>query len=114
MNISSIIVRVKPGHLEEVKEHLLKVDNCEHHLDDGTSSIVVTLEGDGVEEEVAGLKLIQSIPAVISAEMAFSYSEDELDKLKNNVELQKDTPEWLNDDSITAKQIKYQGDLKHA
>ena len=44
--------------------------------------------------------------------MAFSYCEDELDSIRNNITLSKDFPDWLNDDTIKAEQIKYQGDLK--
>ena len=44
--------------------------------------------------------------------MAFSYCEDELDEIRNDITISKDFPEWLNDDTIKAEQIKYEGDLK--
>lgn len=109
MNISSIIVRTKKEHLDEVIQKLNEVDFCEYHLDDRKGNIVVTIEGNDIDEEVSRLKLISSIPKVISAEMAYSYSENELsglrEKMENNIEI----PDWLNKDKVDARDINYSG-----
>jgi hypothetical protein len=44
--------------------------------------------------------------------MAFSYSEQELDGLKEKIEQSVDVPEWLNKEGIDAKDINYGGRLK--
>jgi len=112
MNISSIIVRTKPEHLDDLIQTLEDGDLCEYHLDDGKGNIVVTIEGKGVEEEIAILKKLSALPVVISAEMAFSYSEQELDGLKDKIEQSVDVPDWLNKEGIDAKDINYGGRLK--
>ena len=112
MNISSIIIRTKKEHLDDLIQKLKEGDICEYHLDDGLGNIVVTIEGEGVEEEIAILKKISALTNVISAEMAFSYSEQELDGLKEKIEQSVDVPEWLNKEGIDAKDINYGGRLK--
>lgn len=45
--------------------------------------------------------------------MAFSYSEDELEKEREKLEKEEDNiPEWLNDPDAKMKNINYGGDLK--
>ena len=52
------------------------------------------------------------MPGVISAEMMFAYSEEELDALKSRVEANQHMPKWLNDENVRAEDIRYHGDLK--
>ena len=113
MNISSIVVQTKPEFYEELINTINESDVCEYHLKDDKGKIIVTIEGENTEEEVAKLKVLQSFPRVISAEMMFSYSEDELDGIRDNLEATNDNvPSWLNDESVGAEDIKYNGDLK--
>ena len=50
---------------------------------------------------------------VISAEMAFAYSEDELEQNRDKLKKLKDNlPDWLNDPDAKMKDIKYRGDIK--
>jgi nitrate reductase NapD len=87
--------------------------DCEYHLHDKKGRIIVTIEGENTEEEIEKLKSIQQIPNVISAEMVFAYSEDELEKERNKLENLKDNiPDWLNDPDSTMRDIKYGGNLK--
>lgn len=79
---------------------------------DDRGRIIITIEGEGVEQEIAKLRSIQQAEHVISAEMMYAYSEDELDALKTNVENSGSHPAWLNDESIRAEDIRYHGDLK--
>ncbi|MBC34482.1 MAG: nitrate reductase [Bacteroidetes bacterium] len=111
MNISSVVVQCKPESMDEVKRGLLKDDLCEIHLEDDKGRIIITLEGSGIEEEIAKLKKVQSIKGVISAEMMYSYAENELDQIREKLEFS-EAPEWLNDDNIRAEDIRYKGDLK--
>ena len=110
MTLSSIVVQTKPKFLETVINSLKESNLCEYHLHDEKGRIIITVEGEGVEEEVNKLSDIQSIEHVISAEMMYSYSEEELDKLRENIG--DDIPTWMNDENINAKEIVYNGDLK--
>ena len=109
MTISSIIVKVNPDHLREVVSLLSVSELCEYHLDDGKSNIIVTIEGSGTEEELKILRKIQAIDKVLSAEMVYSYSEDEIDELKDALENSSGPPDWLNDDNADVSKIKYGG-----
>ena len=113
MNLSSIVVSTKPEYLEEVLETIKKSDLCEYHLHDEKGRIIITIEGNNTEEEIAKLKLIQQIPHVVSAEMAFAYSEDELEEERSKLENDQDNiPDWLNDPDAKMRDINYGGDLK--
>ena len=111
MNISSIIIKTTVGKTDLVIKELQDTALCEVHLHED-NKIVGLIEAESISDEIAIVKKISKISNVISAEMAFSYCEDELDSIRNNITLSKDFPDWLNDDTIKAEQIKYQGDLK--
>lgn len=112
MNISSIVVQTVPKYLDEVVQSLKACEVCDYHLHDEKGRIVITIEGEGVKEELEKLHVIEAIPHVIAADMQMAYSEDELDenmKILNNSDL---VPKMLNDDEISAKDIVYNGDLR--
>jgi len=111
MTISSIVVQTKPENLETLVETLKESDLCEYHLHDEKGRIVITLEGENVGQEVEKLGKIQKIKGIISAEMVYSHSEDELEKLRDDIETAP-TPEWLNSSDNDASKIKYNGDLR--
>ena len=110
MTLSSVVVQTKPENLESVINTLQESELCEYHMNDEKGRIIITLEGKGVEEEILKLQQIQKFNHVISAEMVYSYSKDELDGLREN--LDDSTPDWMNDDTVNVKDIVYQGDLK--
>jgi len=113
MNISSIIVNTAPENTKELINFIKKQkDICEYHLHDDKGRIIVTIEGTGVEEEVAKMQAIQKFPLVISAEMVFAYSEDELEKNRELLDNNNTLPDWLNDPNAKVGDIKYNGDLK--
>lgn len=113
MNISSIVLLTKTEHLEEVLLAVRSSKECEYHLHDEKGRIVVTIEGQNTEEEISKLKSIQQIPNVISAEMVFAYSEDELEQEREKLEnAENNIPEWLNDPNAKIRDINYNGDLK--
>ncbi len=112
MNISSIVVKTVPKYLNEVVEALKNCPVCDYHLHDEQGRIIITIEGEGVKEELEKLRVIEAIPHVISADMQMAYSEDELDahmEMINNADL---VPKILNDDTVDPSQIIYRGDLK--
>jgi len=113
MNISSIVVYTKPEHLEKVIESLKNSGVCEYHFHDEKGRIIVTIEGEGVSEELQKLKVIEELPFVISAQMQMSYSEEELDNHMKVLDSQEAVPKILQDDDIPVEEIVYHGDLKH-
>ena len=113
MNLSSVIVQVKPKHLHEVIKEIHASRDFEYHLHDETGKIIVTIEGVDTEEEIKKLKKLNAIPHVISAEMVFAYSEDELEQDRDKLENTKENiPDWLNDPNAKLGDMKYGGDLK--
>lgn len=113
MNISSIVVQTNPNFTEEVAEALKSADYCDYHFHDEKGRIIVTIEGSGVEEEIAKLVKIQEMAHVIAADMSFAYSEDELNEERDKLEMEGTAiPDWLNDENATKRDITYNGDLK--
>ena len=53
-------------------------DLCEVHFKDLDGRIVVTIEGESIDEQMKSLGLIQNTPEVLSANLMFSYCEEEL------------------------------------
>ena len=78
MNVSSIVVKTKSVHLQEVMTNINAVDFCEVHFSDTDGRIVVTIEGNSIDEQMERMKKIQSMPHVYSASLSYSYCEDEL------------------------------------
>ncbi|HIE35175.1 MAG TPA: nitrate reductase [Campylobacterales bacterium] len=112
MNISSCVIRCHPEDLKDVKKRVDESGVCEIHLVDEKGYIIVTIEGEEIEEEIKKLKTLQFLDGVLSAEMIYSYSEEELEKARENFEIIKEeVPEILEKD-IDAKDIVYHGDLK--
>ena len=112
MNISSIVVQTLPKYVEEVIESLKACEACDYHLHDEKGRIIITIEGEGVSEELAKLRVVEAIPHVIAADMQMAYSEDELDEhmqVINDAEL---VPKMLHDDDLKPEDIIYNGDLK--
>ena len=112
MNISSIVVKTLPKYLEQVIEDLKNCEECDYHMHDEKGRIIITIEGEGVEEELKKLRVIENIAHVASADMQMAYSEDELDKnmeIMNNSDV---VPTGINDESISPEQVIYNGDLK--
>jgi nitrate reductase NapD len=89
MNVSSIVVKTDAEHLQEVMDNINAVDLCEVHFNDPEGKIVVTIEGENINEQMERMKEIQSIPFVYSANLSYSYCEDELsdavEKIKNGI-----------------------------
>ncbi|MGE4396088.1 MAG: chaperone NapD [Sulfurimonas sp.] len=112
MNISSIVVQTMPKYLNEVVQNLKECDACDYHMHDEKGRIIVTIEGDGVAQELEKLRVIEAIPHVVAADMQMSYSEDELDAHMEVINGGDAVPKILNDDSVDASRIVYNGDLK--
>lgn len=112
MNISSIVIQTLPKHVEEVVESLKKSGVCDYHMHDEKGRIIITIEGNGVQEELKKLKVIESIPYVITADMQMSYSEEELSSHMEVLQNADAVPKVLNDKTIDVSNMVYNGDLK--
>ena len=80
MNVSSHVIRVEPENLEQAIESLRQSGLCDVFFHDPKGTIVVTIEGKDVGEEMDKMKAIQSFPFVLSAALAYAYSETELNE----------------------------------
>ena len=112
MNVSSIVIQCRQEYFDSVKEWCEESELCDYHFGDASKGkIIVTIEGEGVEEEIAKLTKIQQAPHVIAADMMMSYQE-ELDEEIKKLNAADAVPPMLNDDTIDVKDIVYHGDLK--
>lgn len=112
MNISSIVIQTLPKNITHVIEEIKALDICEYHLHDERGYIIVTIEGEDATEEMDKLKIVEKLKYVICANMQMTYSEDELDEKIKILENEDAVPKMLNDDSLRAEDIKYNGDVK--
>ena len=114
MNISGIVVQTRPEYLDGVVESLQSDPAlCDYHFHDELGRIVVTIEGEGIDEEMKKLVRIQQIPHVIAADMQFSYTEEELEAERDKLEREGTAlPSWLEAEDVDAKEIVYHGDLR--
>lgn len=111
MNISSIVIKVSTDKTEELVTRIKSCDYCDYHLH-ADGKIIVTIEGENLDEEIAKLKKIEAMPDVISASLAYAYFEEEMEGNRELCGSENIVPEWLNNDSLTAENIKYNGDLR--
>jgi nitrate reductase NapD len=113
MNVSSIVVQAQAADMKTLVEYFSQCDFCDYHFhDEALGKMVVTIEGEGINEEIAKLKKIQQTPKVIAADMMMAYSEEELDRERDKLQQSGPVPEMLNDESLRAEEIVYRGDLK--
>lgn len=112
MNISSIVVKTVPKYLNEVVQSLKDCEACDYHMHDDMGRIIITIEGEGVAEELEKLRIIEAIPHVITADMQMAYSEDELDAHMEVIANGDAVPKILNDDRVDFTNMTYNGDLK--
>lgn len=112
MNISSIVVMTSPEHTEQVVEDLKNSGLCDYHIHDELGRIIITIEGESISDEMAKLKMIETMPNIIAANMQMSYTEDELDSHKELIEKMDAIPAVLLDENARAEDIIYNGDLK--
>lgn len=86
MNVSSIVIKAKPEHFDEVLAGLRESEICEVHFNDEQGRIVVTIEGANINEEMEKMKTLSQTANVLSAEMIYAYSENELMEAKAKFE----------------------------
>ena len=75
MNVSSHVIKVAPKDLETAIGSLRQSGLCDVFFHDAQGTIVVTIEGKDVGEEMDKMRAIQKMPFVISAALAYCYNE---------------------------------------
>jgi len=114
MNISSLVVQALPEYIDELVAFFKTAEYADYHLHDKEKGkIIVTVEGEGVEEEIKKLVKIQQLPHVIAADMMMTYQEDELDAEVKKLEAENPVPDVLNEEDIDVRDVVYHGDLKN-
>jgi len=111
MNISGVVVRTKPEHLKEVIESLENSGMCEVHFYDEKGRIIVTIEAETIEEEIFKMKAIQALDHVLSADLIYAYSEEELEKARENIVMEKGGIPRIIEEDVPAERIKYYGHI---
>ena len=99
MNISSIVVKTEPEKMAGVIESLKNSGLCEVHFHDQTGKIIVTLEGENISEEMKKMKAILNMTDVLSADLAYSYSENEMLETIECMKTADAVPDMLKEDS---------------
>ena len=91
MNISGILVVVRPEHTDATIERLRALPGIDvHHIDAASGRIVITQEAESIAAEVDGLKRIRALPGIVLAEMSYHNFE-------NDAALFDDIPQELDD-----------------
>lgn len=112
MNISSIVIKVKQENYDELVKELQKNDVCDYHFGDKEQGkIIVTIDGEEVDDEIKKTSFLQNMKYVISAEMMQTYQED-LDVAIKELNEADPIPDILKNDDIKVGDIKYNGDLR--
>ena len=112
MNISSIVVQVLPDNYDKVKEALEASGVCDYHFGEKEKGkMIVTVDGEGVEEEIKKLVAIQQTVGVLTADMMQTYQE-ELETAIKDLEEADVVPDMLNMESVDVRDIIYNGDLR--
>ena len=76
MNVSSIVVRVAPGRVADGVRRLGDLPGVEVQFTDASRGrIVVTQESETTDEQETGLRRIQALPGLLSAELVCHYFE---------------------------------------
>ncbi|MCU0897706.1 MAG: chaperone NapD [Burkholderiales bacterium] len=77
MNLSGILVVARPQQFDECVATLALLEGVEvHQTDAETGRIVVVQAAPAVDDEIEGLKRIQSLPTVLTADLVYHYFGD--------------------------------------
>ncbi|MEO5356349.1 MAG: chaperone NapD [Nitrospirae bacterium YQR-1] len=74
MDISGLVVKTAPEHLDEVLRTLGLLQWCDIHFKDESGKIVITIESSSNDETIKKMKEIIDIKNVASADLAYAYT----------------------------------------
>lgn len=99
MNISGILVVVRPEQTDATIEQLQALPGIDvHHIDAASGRIVITQEAKSIAAEVDGLKRIRALPGIVLAEMSYHNFEED-------AELFEAIPPELDDEGLDAVEV---------
>ena len=78
MNISSLVVRARPGATAEVVAHLHEIPGVQLHSSEGERMVLTVEDGAGWSTEDSLLK-VHTVEGIVSATLVYQYSDDALD-----------------------------------
>ncbi|MBF0463505.1 MAG: chaperone NapD [Nitrospirae bacterium] len=76
MEISSLVVKTAPEHLNEVLRTLESFGGCDIHFNDESGKIVITIESSSNDEMIKKMQEIIDIKHVVTADLAYTYSDE--------------------------------------
>jgi nitrate reductase NapD len=72
VSYSGIVVRTQPARMADLVPELSALPGVRVHQEDpATGRLVLTLEATSVDEEIEGLRRIQRLPGVVSADLVY-------------------------------------------
>ena len=72
MSFSGILVRAVPSDVSDVAQRLHRLDGVRvHQTDSDSGRLVLTLEAVTPDQEIDGLRRIQRVPGVVSADLVY-------------------------------------------
>lgn len=108
MNISSAIVYAKEGVIQ-AKQEIEKIKGCEVHLmDEGKRVLIISIEAENIEKEMEILNAVGALPSVLEAHLHYSYSEEELEKARENISGEISP---ILDDETPVEEVRYSGSV---
>ena len=114
MNVSSIVIKALPEHLEAVKNDIKNINGVDFYFSDQRGFVIATIEAENVSEEVRILGAIEKTKNVISANMNYAYAEEELEAEKALITAQiGKVPESLQEQKSNAEHIQYGGNVEY-
>jgi len=79
MNISSVILHVVPGRLEDACEVLNGMPGVEIHARSPEGKLVITVEDSDTNSAADSYVALHGVPGVMSVAMVYQYSDDVVD-----------------------------------
>lgn len=108
MNISSAIVYVREN-FEQALRGIEALDGCEVHLQSEEQGVmIVSIEAEGVEQEMEFLGKINALESVIEAHLHYSYSEEELERARGSLSGEISP---ILDDETPIEKVRYSGSV---
>lgn len=77
MNVSALLVGVRPEHQAHTIERLDALGWAEVHHAEDNGRLIVVIEGEGTEEEIARVQAVKRLPGVLFAEMVVHCFDEE-------------------------------------
>ncbi|QYK02986.1 chaperone NapD [Shewanella psychrotolerans] len=74
LHVTSLVVQVKPEHMSNVRQAIMKMENAELSVNDEVK-LVVVLEGETQKGLLSDIESINHIEGVLSAAMVYHQSE---------------------------------------